>query len=287
MSMPVLDSDLLRVFVAVADSLSFTRAADRLNRTQAAVSAQIKRLEERVDVRLFRRTTARVELSEHGEVLLADARRILALHDAAIARLMGRNAEICLRLAIMEDYGTKHLPRILAELAERFPSARVDVEVGLTARLLLRLGRSFDAVVAMHAAGAGEGELICRENAVWVASAERDVEDLAPVPVALSNPDCLFRSWASAALDEAQRPWRLAYVSPSFTAVEAIVEQGLAVTVMKASLVSPRLRQVLPPKLPPLSSAEIRLHRAAGLGAGETALIDHIADRLRALTRGA
>jgi DNA-binding transcriptional LysR family regulator len=279
----VLDPDLLRVFVAVADNLSFTRAAERLNRTQAAVSAQIKRLEERVDVQLFRRSTARVELSEHGELLLADARRILALHDAAIARLAGRNALIHLRLAIMEDYGTKHLPLILAEVAERFPLARVDVEVGLTSRLLTRLGRSFDVVIAMHPAGAGEGELICRENAVWVASAECRVEELDPIPLALSNPDCLFRNWASAALDEMQRPWRLAYLSPSFAAVEAIVEQGLAVTVMKASLITSRLRQILPPQLPALPSAEIRLHRTAGLASREEVLVDHIAERLRAL----
>lgn len=280
----MLDPDLLRVFVAVADTLSFTRAAERLNRTQAAVSAQIKRLEERVDVQLFRRSTARVELSEHGEVLLADARRIMALHDAAIARLAGRNALIHRRLAIMEDYGTKHLPPILAEVAERFPLARVDVEVGLTSRLLTRLGRSFDVVIAMHPDGVGEGELICRENAVWVASAKREVEELDPVPLALSNPDCLFRNWATAALDEIQRPWRLAYVSPSFAAVEAIVEQGLAVTVMKASLITSRLRKILPPRLPALPSAEIRLHRRAGLASREGILIDHMAERLRSLT---
>ncbi|WP_244595424.1 LysR substrate-binding domain-containing protein [Bosea lathyri] len=183
----------------------------------------------------------------------------------------------------MEDYGTKHLPQILAELAERFPLARVDVEVGLTSRLLTRLGRSFDVVIAMHPAGTGEGELICRENAVWVASAKRQVEELDPMPLALSNPDCLFRNWASAALDEMQKPWRLAYLSPSFAAVEAIVEQGLAITVMKASLITSRLRQILPPQLPALPSAEIRLHRTAGLASREEVLVDHIAERLRAL----
>ncbi len=280
MRSPNLDPDLLRTFVAVADSLSFTRAADRLNRTQAAVSAQIKRLEQRLDVRLFARSTAHVQLSEQGDMLLADARRILSLHDAVVARLAGCSAETHLRLAIMEDYGTKRLPHILAEISERFPMARVDVEVGLTSRLLKRLGRSFDAVIAMHAAGASDGDLICREEAVWVAAADRQVENLDPLPVALSNPDCLFRNWASSLLDAAKRPWRLAYVSPSFTAVEAIVECGLAVSVMKASLVSKRLRQVTPTCLPPLPAAEIRLHRAGGLDIRVLELTDQIASRL-------
>lgn len=280
MSIPNLDPDLLRTFVAVADSLSFTRAADRLNRTQAAVSAQIKRLEQRLDARLFARSTAHVQLSEQGDMLLADARRILSLHDATVARLAGRSAGIHLRLAIMEDYGTKHLPHILAEMSERFPSARIDVEVGLTSRLLKRLGRSFDVVIAMHASGSPDGELICREKAVWVAAADRHVEDIDPLPVALSNPDCLFRNWASSRLDEARRPWRLAYVSPSFTAVEAIVERGLAVSVMKASLVSTRLRTIAPPHLPSLPAAEIRLHRAGGLGVQAQELMDQIASRL-------
>ncbi|MGX5736390.1 LysR family transcriptional regulator [Bosea thiooxidans] len=280
MTLPNLDPDLLRTFVAVADSLSFTRAADRLNRTQAAVSAQIKRLEQRLDARLFARSTAHVQLSEQGDMLLADARRILSLHDAAVARLAGRSAGIHLRLAIMEDYGTKHLPHILAEMSERFPSARIDVEVGLTSRLLKRLGRSFDAVIAMHAAGSPDGELICREKAVWVAAADRHVENIDPLPVALSNPDCLFRNWASSRLDEARRSWRLAYVSPSFTAVEAIVERGLAVSVMKASLVSTRLRTIAPPHLPSLPAAEIRLHRAGGLGVQTHELMDQIASRL-------
>lgn len=281
MSWPSLDPDLLRVFVAVAESLSFTRAADRLNRTQAAVSAQIKRLEQRVGAPLFLRTTTRVELSEAGETLLGDARRLLALHDAAVARLAGRSPDLHLRLAIMEDYGTIHLPRILSELSQEWPQARIDVEVGLTARLLKRLGSAFDAVIAMHPAGASEGELIRRESAVWVAAPERDVATAAPLPVALSNPDCLFREWALSALDEARRPWRLAYVSPSFSAVEAIITAGLAVGVMKGSLVPPHLRQVPPSRLPPLPDAEIRIHRAAGLDAQATRLLGRIADGLQ------
>ncbi|RUU08858.1 LysR family transcriptional regulator, partial [Mesorhizobium sp. M7A.T.Ca.TU.009.01.3.2] len=140
--MPNLDPDLLRAFVVVAERLSFTRAAEQLNRTQAAVSLQVKRLEERIETILFRRSTARVELTAAGEGFLIDARRILALNEQAIARVSGQQVAGQVRIGVMEDYGTKILPRLLAGIAERFPLVQVEMEIGLTARLLKRLGSS-------------------------------------------------------------------------------------------------------------------------------------------------
>lgn len=213
MNIPSLDPELLRAFVVVADRLSFTRAAEQLNRTQAAVSLQAKRLEERLDTALFRRSTARVELTAAGEGFLTDARRILALNEQAIARVSNRVAGH-VRIGVMEDYGTRILPSLLADIAERFPLVQVDMEIGLTALLLKRLGSSFDAVIAMHPEGTTEGDLICRERAIWAAASTRAVEELDPLPVALSYPDCLFRAWAIDALDKAGRPWRLALCQP-------------------------------------------------------------------------
>lgn len=287
MSVPNLDPELLRTFVAVAEHLSFTRAAEQLNRTQATVSLQVRRLEERLDVALFRRSTARVELTVAGDGFLIDARRILALSERAVARLSDQKVTGRIRIGVMEDYGTKVLPRLLADVAEQFPLIQIEMEIGLTSRLLKRLGPSFDAVIAMHPEGTNEGELICRERAVWAAATDRAVEEVDPLPVALSNPDCLFRAWAVKALNEASRPWRLAYVSPSLAAVESIVEQGLAVTVVKSSMLAPGLRSLDPGRyVPPLPEAEIRLHRSGSLTPGATLAIDHIAHRFRSISLG-
>jgi hypothetical protein len=156
------------------------------------------------------------------------------------------------------------------------------MEIGLTARFLKRLGASFDVVIAMHERGAAQGELICRERAIWVASAGHMTEELEPLPVALSHADCLFRAWAARALDAAGRRWRLAYVSSSLAAVEAIVAQGLAVSVVKASRLAPRLRALAPGRaVPRLPGAEIRFHRAATLAPGAAVVVDHLARRLR------
>lgn len=282
-----LNPELLRAFIAVADHLSFTRAAAHLNRTQATVSLQVRRLEERIGTALFRRSTSRVELTVAGNTLLADARRILALGEQAIARISQQKTAGRIRIGVMEDYGTKIMPRLLAGLVEAFPLVQVEMEIGLTARLLKKLGRSFDVVIAMHEEGALEGELICREQAIWVTSPDHATEEHCPLPVALSHSDCLFRTWAVKALDESNRLWRLAYVSPSQAATEAIVSQGLAVTVAKGSLISSRLRKAPPGRyVPQLPGAEIRLHRASDPDGCATSLVEYLARSLRSAATG-
>lgn len=282
-----LDPELLRAFVAVAERLSFTRAAEQLSRTQTAVSLQVKRLEERLGVTLFRRSTARVELTPTGEGFLIDARRILALNEQVIARVSDQRVAGRIRIGVMEDYGTRLLPPLLADIAERFPLVQVEMEIGLTTRLLKRLGASFDVVIAMHPEGGVEGDLICRERAIWAAAVNHAVEELEPLPVALSNPDCLFRAWAVEALNRAGRPWRLAYVSPSLSAVEAIVERGLAVTVVKGSMLASSLRSIPPGRhVPALPGAEIRLHRSESAAASVKLVVEHLALRLGSTALG-
>src|SRR4051812_38159643 len=136
MSPPILDPELLRAFVAVADRLSFTRAAALLNRTQATVSVQVKRLEDRLGVSLFRRSTVKVELTAVGEGFLADARRILDLGDDALARLSHHRVTGRVRIGVMEDYGTRILPLHLASARDRYPLVEIEMEIGLTAKML-------------------------------------------------------------------------------------------------------------------------------------------------------
>lgn len=282
MSRPDLDPDLLRAFVAVCEHLSFTHAARRLNRTQAAVSLQVQRLEERLGVKLFRRSTTRVEMTGVAESFLIDARRILMLSEQAVARLSHLRVAGQVRIGVMEDYGTRVIPRLLPEIAEIFPLVQIEMEIGLTARLLKRLGSSFDVVLAMHPEGAGEGDLVARESAAWVAARDHGIEHTDPLPVALSYPDCLFRQWAIEVLNASGRPWRLAYVSQSTAAIEALVEQGLAVSILKSSMLGQGLRRLDGSSgLPSLPGAEIRLHRAANISSGAALVADHLTQKLR------
>lgn len=282
--MATLDLELLRAFVAVAERRSFTRAAAALHRTQSAVSTQVRRLEAQVEAALFRRTTARVDLTAAGEVLLDDARRMLALNDAAFGHVRRQGAEGVVRLGVMDDYGVVHVPALLARFAASYPRVQVEMETGLTAPMLRRLGRELDLVIAMHAAdGNGSGELLRSERAVWAAGRHHTPEEQRPLPLALYPVGCLFRRWATEALDAAGLCWRLAFVGHGLAAVAAVAAEGLAVTVVKAGTLPSLLRTIsLGAALPPLPAVEIRLHRATTTNAAAMLLGDHLAGGLRA-----
>jgi DNA-binding transcriptional LysR family regulator len=277
MKAPTLDPDLLQAFLAVADHRSFTRAALALHRTQSAVSMQVKRLEQQLQAELFYRTKANVGLSAAGERLVDYARRILRLNEEAVGRVREHRVEGRVRLGVMDDYGTMLVPPLLASFIANYPLIDVEMETGLTSTMTERLGKTYNLVIAMHPEGHSEGELLRREQAVWAASAEHRVEESDPLPIALYPQGCLFRRWAIEALDKANRPWRLAFVSHSLSAVEAIAAQGLAVTVVKSGTFPARLRRLSErDNLPPLPRAEIRLHRAPKLSRAATLLADHL-----------
>ena len=277
MTAPDLDPDLLKAFLAVAEHRSFTRAADQLNRTQSAVSVQVRRLEERLGTKLFQRGRAGVVPTAAGHELRAYAQRILALHAEAVGALRARKPEAVIRLGVMDDYGTIVIPPLLASFAREHPTVRVEIETGLTATMPARLGEAYDLVIAMHPQGRGDGELLRREQAIWAAAAACRATAEHTLHVALYPPGCLFRQWAADALDRAGRPWRLAFISRTLAAVESIAAQGLAVTVVKAGTLPPRLRRLGPRDgLPPLPMADIRLHRARDLSRPAALLADHL-----------
>jgi DNA-binding transcriptional LysR family regulator len=281
MEADMLDPDLLRAFVAIADHGSFTRGAAALNRTQSAVSMQIQRLEAAIGAPVLDRSRRGLRLTPAGEVLLGYARRILAVSAEAVGRLRDLHVEGIVRLGVMEDYGTRLVPPLLAGFAAAHPRIQIEMVTGLTGPMLPRLGERFDLVLAMHAAGDGGGTFLRRERAVWAAGRALGGDDRSPLPLALYPQGCLFRAWAMAALDEAGQPWRLAFVSHSLAAVTAIAAQGLAVTVVKAGLFPAELRPLGDRDgLPPLPEADIRLHRAPGLPPAGALLAHHLAEGL-------
>jgi DNA-binding transcriptional LysR family regulator len=286
MSASQLDPDLLRAFIAVAEHLSFTAAAASLNRTQSAVSTQIKRLEDQLGLKLFVRSTNRVSLSVAGEGLVSYARRILILGEEAIQRLRQHEIAGRVRLGVMDDYGTVLMPPILKAFCNSYPGIELHMETGLTAGMVGRLGKTYDVVIAMHARNEQSGRLLRLERAVWAGSQELDVRNLDPVPVALYPSGCLFRDWAISALDRSARRWRIAFISHSLAAVEAIVAQGLAVTVVKEGMFPRSLRMLgTEDRLPVLPTAEIRLHASRTAQPPALLLARHLHDHFNAARR--
>jgi DNA-binding transcriptional LysR family regulator len=238
----MLDIDLLQSFVAVVESRSFTRAAERVHRTQSTVSQQIQKLELIFGAALLKRTTApgQISLTEDGEALLQYSQRILTLaREAEYVVGKGKSQKTIVRLGLPEDFKAEHLTDLLANFGSEFPDIRVDTICGLTAEVepLLRLSE-LDLALMKREVGAGPCLKSWPEELVWVGSRQNVARgDIEPLPLAVFPQGCLYRERAIHALEVQGRPWRIAYASASLTGILAAVSSGLAVTLLARSAV--------------------------------------------------
>ncbi|HYE00362.1 MAG TPA: LysR substrate-binding domain-containing protein [Alphaproteobacteria bacterium] len=262
MRMPDLDIDLLRCFVAVAETGGFTAAGEALGRTQSAVSLKIKRLEDLLGRRVLERTSRSLALTEEGEVLLGYARRMLALNDETVRRLIEPEAEGHLRLGVAEYFVPHHLPLLLSQFARAYPRIHLTVRTGLSCELLDALDAGqLDAAIAKGVAERPQGRAILSEPLLWVAGPELALEPGRPVPLATLPPPCSFRHYAIAALTRAERAWEIVYTSASLLGVQAAVAANLAVAVVGRSNIQPGMRLLRPEDgFPALPDIEICLH---------------------------
>ena len=238
----MVDIDLLQSFVAVVESRSFTRAAERVHRTQSTVSQQIQKLELALGATLLKRTTAagQISLTDDGEALLPYAQRILKLvREAEDVVGKRKTPRAIVRLGLPEDFGAEQLTDLLADFGNEFPDIRVDTVCGLTAEVepLLRL-RELDLALMKREIGSGPCLKSWPEELVWVGSRKnRARSEIEPIPLALFPRGCLYRERAIHALDVQGRPWRIAYESASLTGILAAVSSGLAVTLLARTAV--------------------------------------------------
>lgn len=281
-----LDLDLLRAFVTIADTGSFTRAGDRLGRTQSTISLQIRRLEEQLGRPVLARTPRSLALTRDGERLLGHARQLLRQNDAALAEWFEPDMAGRVRLGVPEDFATAHLPAVLAAFTRAHPLVELEVTCDLTLNLLDRFhAGAFDLVLVKREPSAPlEGVRVWRETLVWVARDERAANDLAQVPLVVSPEPCVYRKRAIAALDAAGRGWRVAYTSTSLAGARSAVKAGLGITVLPREMV-PAWLVALPVdgELPMLHDTEIALIEAPGLSDTAHRLAQHI---VAALERG-
>lgn len=258
--------ELLRSFVAAAESGSFTRAAGVVNRTQSAVSMQMKRLEGMVGRPLFDRKVRGVSLTPAGTTLLDYSRRMLKLHDEALDAVCVPDMEGVVRLGSPEDYATTRLTKVLSDFAHAYPRVAVEVTCHPSDRLMnLFQAGELDLTLCTDEDAAG-GELLRRESVVWVCGEDSQAHEEDPLPLAVFHEGCLFRRWATTGLENMGRAYRVAYSSPSVAGLLAAVRTGLAVVPLGSGIVPADLR-VLGPEhgLPLLPEAAISLHRGAGV----------------------
>ncbi|WP_407530709.1 LysR substrate-binding domain-containing protein [Methylobacterium oryzisoli] len=284
-TLPPFDFDLLRAFLKIVENGSFTRAAERIGRTQSTVSLQIKRLEDGLGRRVFDRDSRELQLTPHGEILLGYARQILTLSEEACGRLMEPDVEGVVRLGTPEDFATAHLPDVLARFARAHPRVALEVHCDFTVHLLDGFSRGLYDLVLLkrEPQGPGGGVGIWREMLEWVASPTL-VLSSGPVPLVMAPAPDVYRKRALEALEAARRSWRIVYTSQSLAGLQAAVHAGLGVTVLPKEMIQPGLLRMSGVSgLPALPATEVVLYRAAGaLPPAADLLAKHIVHALEA-----
>ncbi|MCB4613825.1 transcriptional regulator LrhA [Enterobacter asburiae] len=238
-----LDLDLLRTFVAVADLNTFAAAAAAVCRTQSAVSQQMQRLEQLVGKELFARHGRNKLLTEHGIQLLGYARKILRFNDEACMSLMFSNLQGVLTLGASDESADTILPFLLNRISSVYPKLALDVSVKRNAFMVEMLNEhKVDLVLTTHRPGQFDCLTLRTSPTHWYCAAEYVLQKGEPVPLVLLDDPSPFRDMVLTALNEANIPWRLAYVASTLPAVRAAVKAGLGVTARPVEMMSPDLR---------------------------------------------
>ncbi|MCA1368155.1 LysR family transcriptional regulator [Bradyrhizobium sp. BRP14] len=246
MSLP-LDSDLLRTFLAVADTGNLTRAADAVRRTQSAVSMQIRKLENQIGLPLFERHSRGVVLTAQGRRLVDNARRIVALLDdtAAAMRLPALDGSV--RIGISEEYINSTLPKALGAFAAVHPGVEVTVQQGISMSNLAALeAGEIDIAVVFEPGGRTRNEVLMVDPTVWVTSDQHGTHERQPVPIATYTyveggwcDDLAMRSLKKRGIES-----RIAYVSRTSSGLIAAVVSGLAIAPLSRSAIPPGCREL-------------------------------------------
>jgi DNA-binding transcriptional LysR family regulator len=280
---PGLDPDLLRSFVLIAEGQSMTRTAQRVGRTQSAVSMQMRRLEETLGQPLLVRNNRGFALTPHGSWLLERARIWLAMHDEILANFRSPDITGHVRLGTPDDYVLLWLPEILARFAESHPAVEMEVITAPSTELLQRLDRG-ELDLTLFSAGNGpapDAVSLWRGPLHWVGSAAHAVHRRSPLRLSLAQPSCVWHRAATAALNAAGLPWCVTYSSSSQMGTHAVVLAGLAITVGLAAPLPPGLRVLGEADgLPPLPEFEIALATGSDSAVAQ-ALRGHIIDSFR------
>lgn len=273
-----LPTTLLRSFVAIVDTGSMLNAAEHVFVTQSALSLQIKRLEELVQQSLFAREGRRLALTPHGEVLLGYARRVLALHDEAVAAVSAGTFAGPVRIGMVQDFAETMFTGVIARFAELHPEAQIYARVAGTAELQQMLGRGQLDIILGYAAS-DDAAAIRVSPMVWHGHAGLAEQEI--LPLACLEKPCRFREAAIAGLEAAGRRYRIAVETPNLSTLRAAVDAGLGIT-CRTHLFRSESDPVFAGDLPPLPAVACIIGRAPSLSATTARLADLAVETIRA-----
>jgi DNA-binding transcriptional LysR family regulator len=251
----MLDTDQLRSFMAIVDTGSFTRAADRVHKTQSAVSMHIRRLEEQLGRPLFVKNGRGVKLSGDGDRLVDFAREMLRIEASALMHVGKKGLAGQVRLGIPDDYAEVFMPAIMEGFARKHPFVEVSVICEGSLALAERIRtHELDVALVTDCAAIQNVEIVREEPLVWVAHPRFSIVPGEPLPLALGAVTCQWRRMAEAALQEAARDFRILLVSNNYSAIEPMIRTRLAMSVLPLGAVREGMKVLGPsdglPELP-------------------------------------
>lgn len=250
----------LKGFIAVAETGSFTRAGERIGRTQSAVSQQMAKLEAMLGSALLDRGRT-ISLTPEGEIFLGYARKISALHNEMLDRFRHSELEGEVRFGVPENFASVFLSDVLADFSRIHPRILLKIDCDLTLNLFERFrANELDLVLVKmnRPEDFPNGLDVWTEPLRWVGDPGL-IDPATPVPLVLAPQPCVYRSSAIKALDAAHRPWRLVMSSPSYAGAVAAVKAGMGVTVMPQTMIPPDLPAIGARLLPDLADTHVSL----------------------------
>lgn len=239
-----LDIDMLRCFVEVAETGSFTRAGKNIGLSQSGVSVKIRRLEERIDHAVFQRSSKSLTLTHEGELLLDYARRVLEVHDEAVTRLLQPAAAGTLRVGLVDYFLPELLPNILNRFRKRYPAINLEIQLDVGINLMPQYEKGeLDLIVAGRDAYQGASRILYREPLVWVLGQDVEFAPGDTLPLALLPPPCHFRQVATESLAQAQWSWDMSFTGTSIAGVQAAVQAGIGLSILPRGALRSGLRK--------------------------------------------
>ncbi len=239
-----LPTDLLRTFVTVTDVKGYTRAAELLNRTQPAISLQMRRLEELVGKKLIGHDGRSPKLTEAGETLAAYARQMLHINDKAIAHFHRAELSGTLKIGLPTDFAMSFLQESVAGFIDDYPDVDIEINCDLSRNLLAAL-HSDEIHLAVALISEDDQQYLVRaweDDPIWVTAQTGQVHKQNPLPLVGHPEGCEYRNRMTNALKSVGLGWRIAYTSPDISGVQDAVVSGIGVSALTRATLLKKMR---------------------------------------------
>ncbi|WP_316201985.1 MULTISPECIES: LysR family transcriptional regulator [unclassified Bradyrhizobium] len=278
----MLDLDLLRSFVSVVEAGGFTRAGERVHRTQSTISQQIRRLEDDLGQTLLNRAGREVTPTEAGERLLSYARRLLALAEEARDVVARPGPDGAVKLGIPEDFAAYRLAKLLAAFSRAHPDLRLDVRADQSLNLKRDIERG-DLDLALLKRGADDAHAAIAawpEQVYWVTSKSHPVNlEARSLPLIGFPLGCIYRTRAIHALESEGRAWHMAYTSSSLAGIQAAVAAGMGLSILSEMSVQSEHRVLTAREgFAPIERTEVALVASPDASPATLRLADRLAE---------